>query len=84
MRGTFTLIHMAFAISIMYFGLEVAYANDLVVLTTDQTATLDLTTKAGASVDLLECNLRVVEENGNLYLLHSKGKLPIPRLASSK
>lgn len=60
---------------------QIAYAEDPVLLTQDQTTVLDLTSKEGASVDLLECNLSVLEESGNLYLVHSNGKLPIPRLA---
>lgn len=50
-------------------------------LLTDDTTTLDLTSKEGAAVDLLECGLHVLEEGGNAYLVHSKGKLPIPKLA---
>jgi hypothetical protein len=47
----------------------------------DQETTLDLTSKEGEAVDLLECGLYVLEEDRNFYLVHSKGKLPIPEAA---
>jgi len=54
---------------------------EVVLLTDDKTTVLDLTSKEGAAVDLFECGLYVQEEGGNSYLVHSKGKLPIPKSA---
>lgn len=57
---------------------------EVVLLTDDRTTTLDLTSKEGAAVDLFECGLYVLEESGNTYLVHSKGRLPVPKLAMKR
>ncbi len=57
---------------------------EVVLLTDDKTTTLDLTSKEGVAVDLFECGLYVLEEGGNAYLVHSKGRLPMPKLAMKR
>jgi hypothetical protein len=72
------------AITIFIVCIAPTSIAEVVLLTDDKTITLDLTSKEGAAVDLLECGLYVLEEGGNTYLVHSKGKLPVPKLAMKR
>lgn len=75
-------IKLFIALSIVCF-VQAAIA-EVVLLTDDKTTTLDLTSKEGAAVDLFECGLYVLEEGGNTYLVHSKGRLLVPKLAMKR
>lgn len=70
-------------ISAVLLGLNFNTAEALqpVILTTDQTTKLDLTTDEAKSINLLDCQLHVEGQPPNYRLVHSKGELPIPSLA---
>lgn len=77
-----TFVKLLIALSIACLA-QTAIA-EVVLLTDDNTTTLDLTGKEGAAVDLLECGIYVLEENGNTYLVYSKGRLSVPKLAMKR
>jgi hypothetical protein len=69
-------------IALLYLtSFNVALALPPVILTDDQTTKLDLTSESAASINLLDCYLRVEGQSPNFRLVHSKGELPIPLLA---
>ena len=76
MRPFITLV-----IAMAFLSFSNVAISEAAMLVAEKATTLDLTSKEGMAVDLLECGIYVLEEGGNSYLVHSKGKLPIPKAA---